>query len=130
MRACETCGASLEGRDRRARTCSASCRREASRIRRLSAGLPEHGYTTIADYLARARKCVQNAEGRSNVRAVNTARAATGGTAPPAWAHGVLVREPHRKLHADNHVSTAATAARLPATRDRSSGVRPKGAVA
>lgn len=65
------CGASLEGRDRRAKTCSASCRREASRIRRLSAGLPEHGYASIDDYRARARRCVQNAQERSTVPLVN-----------------------------------------------------------
>ena len=61
MRRCTVCGASLEGRRRHARTCSASCRREAARLRAILAGAEPCGYSTLAGSgIKRAVETVQN----------------------------------------------------------------------
>lgn len=53
---CPVCGASLDGRRADARYCGRSCRREASRIRRLLAGQDEQGYRTLRDYINRRQR--------------------------------------------------------------------------
>jgi hypothetical protein len=55
-RACAVCGASLEGRRRDAETCSATCRIERSRIRRLLAGRTVEGYPSWEAYQGRQRR--------------------------------------------------------------------------
>jgi hypothetical protein len=52
-RRCVVCGGSMEGRRPQARTCSASCRREASRIRAILAGESAGPYATLADLASR-----------------------------------------------------------------------------
>src|SRR5690349_18705921 len=47
MRRRMVCGASLEGRRRQTLTCSASCRREAARVRAILAGAGAAGYGTV-----------------------------------------------------------------------------------
>src|SRR5215208_2375678 len=54
-RVCVLCGRALDGRRADARHCGASCRREASRLRRLLAGEPVDGYRSFLGYL-RSRK--------------------------------------------------------------------------
>lgn len=54
-RRCGICGASLAGRRADARSCSAACRAEASRLRRLLAGNPVDGYGSVFERSA-ARK--------------------------------------------------------------------------
>lgn len=53
---CPVCGASLAGRRAGARYCSAACRREASRWRRLSAGERDGHYVSLAQYVQRRRR--------------------------------------------------------------------------
>lgn len=52
---CAACGADLKGRRPHARHCDAKCRREAYRIRRLEAGIPDGPYRTLAEYRGRRR---------------------------------------------------------------------------
>lgn len=87
-RTCKACGCSLAGRDPRARTCSPACRREAARIARLCGGLPDSGYLTLAEYLARRRRCVQNAHAGSTVPADKSSGAAPAGTGRRRWPPG------------------------------------------
>jgi hypothetical protein len=56
-RRCAMCGGPMEKRRRRhARYCSGACRAEASRLRRLAAGTPVDGFTSVADRAARRRR--------------------------------------------------------------------------
>jgi hypothetical protein len=55
-RRCIVCGGSLEGRRRDARCCSASCRREGARWRRVEAGEPDGPYSTIEQLQARRQR--------------------------------------------------------------------------
>src|SRR5207237_10260253 len=55
MRRCPVCGRSLAGRDPRTRTCSAKCRREAARFRRVLGGRADGAYATLADLQNRRR---------------------------------------------------------------------------
>jgi hypothetical protein len=59
--ACIVCGRTLAGRHADARTCSAACRREASRFRAVLAGRGDGPYRTLADLNQRARIGVQTA---------------------------------------------------------------------
>jgi len=52
MNRCRVCVAALEGR-RHALTCSASCRREAARVRAILAGAVTDGYATLGEDRAR-----------------------------------------------------------------------------
>ena len=52
MRACAICGESLEGLRPQARFCSAGCRTEAWRIRRLVEGVPVGRYRNLVERLA------------------------------------------------------------------------------
>jgi hypothetical protein len=61
MRRRTVCGGSLEGRRRHAVTCSASCRREAARIRPVLAGLSGGPYATLAPTLPHVAGTVQMA---------------------------------------------------------------------
>ena len=65
MRVCIVCGISLEGRDRRALTCSASCRREAARFRAVLEGRRDGPYSTLAQLVSKASKV--RANGRERV---------------------------------------------------------------
>lgn len=47
-RTCPICGTSLEGRRKHARFCSAPCRAEGSRLRRLLSGREVDGYGSVA----------------------------------------------------------------------------------
>jgi hypothetical protein len=55
-RACRVCGASLAGLRSDAETCFPAGRRERSRVRRLAAGKPEHGYADLGAYRSRKRR--------------------------------------------------------------------------
>lgn len=51
MRACAVCGSSLDGSRPQARFCSAGCRTEAWRIRRLVEGVPVGRYANLKEDL-------------------------------------------------------------------------------
>lgn len=55
MRNCSACGGSLEGRRAHARHCSPRCRREAYRVAKLAAGIPDAPYATLSQYQDRRR---------------------------------------------------------------------------
>jgi hypothetical protein len=55
-RTCQVCGASLAERRPQARSCSGPCRAELSRRRRLEAGIPADGFTSLADREQRRRQ--------------------------------------------------------------------------
>jgi hypothetical protein len=65
---CVVCGASLAGRRFDAETCSAACRRERSRLRRLREGKAEPGYDDLAAYLGRKRRKVASVDQRPESR--------------------------------------------------------------
>lgn len=58
-RHCPVCGFDLAGRRSDAETCSAPCRRERSRMRRLLAGEGDSGYETLRQWLDRRRRRAQ-----------------------------------------------------------------------
>lgn len=64
MTRCRVCGAPLEGRRRDALTCSAGCRREASRIRAVMAGRGDGPYSTLRDLAERRRSRAKRPERR------------------------------------------------------------------
>ncbi len=55
-RRCHICGTSLVGRRSGAKVCGPACRRERSRLRRLSDRKAEFGYSDLTEYLARKRR--------------------------------------------------------------------------
>src|SRR5215207_438162 len=78
VRTCQVCGSPLEEMRSNAQVCSAACRRERSRIRRLRAGKAEFGYATLDDYLnrrtKRAKPPIRPAEGCSCERPIAVQR--------------------------------------------------------
>lgn len=56
MRKCENCERELTYQRADARYCDSSCRREASRIRRLAAGQADVRYPTLDAYMTRRRR--------------------------------------------------------------------------
>jgi hypothetical protein len=60
MSHCSVCGGSLEGRDPRALTCSASCRREAARFRAVCRA-KRWPLLDLAQLIRRRSRCVQTA---------------------------------------------------------------------
>jgi len=58
MTRCRVCGASLKGRHPDARTCSASCRREAAPYRAVPAGRGDGPYENV-DQITRRRSQVR-----------------------------------------------------------------------
>lgn len=55
MRTCENCGADLSHKRAGALYCDSSCRREASRERRLAEGHADVRYASLEQYQARRR---------------------------------------------------------------------------
>jgi len=58
-RLCPVCGEDLSGHRADAQVCSARCRRQRSRTRRLSAGEPDGRYLTLGQYENRPRRRAQ-----------------------------------------------------------------------
>ena len=72
VRRCTVCGVSLEGRDRRARTCSATCRREAARFRAVLDGGSDDPYSNLGQLVQRASKVRANRRFGSRVLVTHT----------------------------------------------------------
>jgi|1185.fasta_scaffold53729_4 hypothetical protein len=61
-RRCPMCGKDMTDRSADAETCSPECRRERSRVKGLIEGRGAGRYATFAEYDARRRRGVHNAE--------------------------------------------------------------------
>ena len=82
VRRCTVCGASLEGRDPRARTCTTSCRREAGRLPGLLDGRSDGPYSTLGQLVQRASRVRANRPERGLSRApLSKERSGLGGPA-------------------------------------------------